>query len=119
MLAEYHIFSLEPGELCCMDLVKHEIRVADDEPFKEMFWRIAPLMADAVCAHMKEMLERGAIHHSQSLWCNVVVLVCKKDGGLCFGIDFCKLNSRTKKDSYPLPWIQEATESLVGGMMFL
>ena len=43
-----------------------------------------------------------------------VVLVCKKDGGLCFYIDFCKLNARTKKDSYPLPQIQEATESLVG-----
>ena len=28
LLAEYHdIFSLEPGELGCTDLVKHEIRV--------------------------------------------------------------------------------------------
>ena len=38
----------------------------------------------------------------------------KKDGSQCFCIDFCKLNARTKKDSYPLPWIQEAIESLVG-----
>ena len=42
------------------------------------------------------------------------VLVCKKDRGLHFCIDFFKLNVRTKKDSYPLPWIQEAIESLVG-----
>ena len=41
LLAEYHnIFSLEPGELGCTDLVKHEIRVVDDEPFKERFQRI-------------------------------------------------------------------------------
>ena len=34
LLAEYHdIFSLEPGELGCTDLVRHEIRVVDDEPF--------------------------------------------------------------------------------------
>ena len=34
LVAEYHdIFSLEPGELGCADLVKHEIRVIDDESF--------------------------------------------------------------------------------------
>ena len=42
------------------------------------------------------------------------MLVCKKDGGLCFCIDFCKLNARTKKFSYLLPQIQEAIESLFG-----
>ena len=71
-------------------------------------------MVDEVHAHMKEMLEAGTICPSQSPWCNTVVLVCKKDGGLCFCIKFCKLNARTKKDSYPLPQIQEAIESLVG-----
>ena len=41
LLAEYHdILSLEPGELDCMDLAKHEIGVVDDEPFKEMFQSI-------------------------------------------------------------------------------
>ena len=56
----------------------------------------------------------GTIHPSQSPWCNAVVLVCKKDGGLHFCIDFHKLNARTKKDSYLLPQIQEAIESLMG-----
>ena len=70
-------------------------------------------MVDEVHAHVKEMLEVGAIHPSQSPWHNAVVLVCKKDGGLCSCIDFCKLNARTKKDSYPLPQIKEAMESLL------
>ena len=49
LLAEYHdIFSLEPGEVGCKDLMKHEIRVVDDEPFKERFWSIPPLMVDEV-----------------------------------------------------------------------
>ena len=64
------------------------------------------------------MLESGAIPPSQSAWCNAVVLVRKKDGGLCFCIDFCCLNTRTKKDSYPLPRIKEALESLVGAGHF-
>ena len=60
------------------------------------------------------MLEAGAIHLSQSPWCNVVILVQKKDGTLRFCVDFRCLNMCMKKDSYPLPWIQEALESMVG-----
>ena len=104
LLVEYHdIFSLEPGELGCMDLAKHEIRVVDDKPFKERFQRIPPPMVDEVHTHVKEMLEVGTICPSQSPWCNTVVLVCKKDRSLQFCINFWKLNMMTKKDSYPLP----------------
>ena len=68
--------------------------------------------------HLWEMLDSGVICPSQSTWCNVVVLVQKKDGGLCFCIDFQHLSTHTKKDSYPLPRIKEALESLVGAGYF-
>ena len=98
LLADYHdIFSLEPGELGCTNLAKHEIRVVNDKTFKEWSWKIPPPVVDEVQAHVKEMLEVGTTCPCQSPWCNVVVLVHKKDGGLCFCIDFCKLNARTKK----------------------
>ena len=64
------------------------------------------------------MLEAGAICLSQSLWCNTVVLVWKKDGTLCFCMGFRCLNAHTKKDSYPLPQIQEALESMAGSAHF-
>ena len=101
-----------------MYLVKHEIRVVGGEPFKKRLQRIPPLMVDEVHVHVKEMLEMGAICSSQSPWYNAFVLVFKKDRGLHFCIDFCKLNARTKKDSYPLPQIQETIESLVGAGYF-
>ena len=47
-----------------------------------------------------------------------MVLVQKKDGGLRFCINFCCLNAHTNKDSYSLPRIQEALESLVGAGHF-
>ena len=119
LLTEYHdIFSLKSEEMGCMDLAEHEIRIVDDKPFKEKFQRIPPPMVEEVMAHMKEMLDVSAIHPSQSTWCNAVMLVRKKDRGLHLCIDFCKLNVRTKKDSYPLPYIQEAIESLVGAWYF-
>ena len=58
------------------------------------------------------------IHPSQSPWCNAVVLVRKKDGGLWFCIDFRQLNSRTKKDEYHPSWMQETMESMAGTHFF-
>ena len=64
------------------------------------------------------MLESGTIRPSQSTWCNAVVLVWKKDSSLHFCINLCHLNACIKKDSYPLPRIQEVLESLVGAGHF-
>ena len=115
LLAKYHdVFSLDLAELGCTHSTEHTIKVTDDTPFKEWFRRIPPSVVEEVRNHLKEMLESGAIRPSQSAWCNAMVLVWKKDGGLHFCINFCCLNACTKKDSYPLPRIQEALESLVG-----
>ena len=85
LLTEYHdIFSLEPGELGYTNLVKHDIKVVQNKLFKERFQRIPCPMLEEVRAHMKEMLEMGMIYPNQSSWCNAVMLVRKKDGGLHF-----------------------------------
>ena len=119
MLMEHHnIFSLELNEIGCTDAAEHVIELLDTEPFKERFRRIAPPLVEEVREHIQEMLDRGAIRPSQSPWCNAVVLVCKKDGGLRFCIDFHRLNNRTKKDAYPLPHMQETMESMVGARFF-
>ena len=89
LLAEYHnIFSIDLAELGCTHLTKHTIKVTDDTPFKDRFRRIPLPMVEEVRDHLREMLESGTIRPSQSAWCNAVVLVRKKDGGLHFCIDF-------------------------------
>ena len=98
--------------------MKHKIKIDDSKPFKECFRCIRPPLLDEVRQHIDEMLEAGAIRPSNSPWCNAVVLVHKKDGGLHFCIDFRKLNAKTKKDSYLLPCIQETLNSLVGARVF-
>ena len=119
MLMEHHnIFSLEQNEIGCTDMAEHVIELLDTEPFKERFRCIAPLLVEEVREHIQEMLDGGAIRPSQSPWCNAVVLVRKKDGGLRFCIDFRRLNSRTKKDAYPLSRMQETMESMIGAQFF-
>ena len=118
VLAYHDVFALEGNELGCTSAIEHEMRIKNSKPFKERFWCIPPPLLEEVRTSLWNMLEVGAICPSQSLWCNVVVLVRKKDGTLHFCVDFRRLNVWTKKDSYPLPRIQEVLESMVGSAHF-
>ena len=117
LVLTYHdVFTLESNELGCTSAIKHKIHIKNSEPFKEWFRCIPPPLLEEVCTSIRDMLEAGAIYLNQSPWCNVVVLVRKKDG---FCVDFRCLNTWMKKDSYPLPHIQEVLESMAGSAHFL
>ena len=118
VLAYHDVFALVSNELGCTSAIEHEIRIENSEPFKEQFRHIPPPLLEEVRASLGDMLEAGVIHPSQSPWCNAVVLVWKKDGTLHFCVDFRHLNAQMKKDSYPLPHIQEALESMAGSAHF-
>ena len=90
----------------------------DNELFKERIRRIALPLLEEVRENLQNMLDGGAIRPSKSPWCNAIVLVRKKHRTLRFCIDFQKLNARTKKDSFPLPRMQETMESMVGARFF-
>ena len=117
-MEHHHIFSLDKNEIGCTDTAEHIIELMDDEPFNERFRRIAPPLLEEVRENLQDMLDGGAIRPLKSPWCNIIVLVRKKDGTLRFCIDFRKLNARTKKDSFPLPRMQETMESMVGAQFF-
>ena len=101
-----------------MSVIEHKIRINNSDPFKEQFRCIPPLLLEEVHTSLRDMLDAEAICPSQFPWCNAVVLVQKKDGTLHFCMDFHRLNAHTKKDLYPLPWIQEVLESMVAAVHF-
>ena len=45
-------------------------------------------------------------------------MVHKKDGSLQFYIEYCKLNKVTRKDSYPLPRVDDLLDSLSDAQWF-
>ena len=119
LFEEYHdIFALGAMELGKTSLVKHVIKLDDQQPFKERYRRIPPHQFEEVRKHLQEMEAIGAIRRSKSPWASPVVLVRKKDGSLRFCIDLRKLNSRTVKDAYSLPRIEESLDCLNESKIF-
>ena len=112
------IFSKGVTDLGNCDLVKHEINLSDEKPFKEPHRRIPPALFEEVREHLKEMMEAGAIRQSSSPYSSNVVIVRKKDGTIRFCVDFRKLNNRTIKDAYAIPRIEDTLHLLAGAKYF-
>ncbi|MCG8620490.1 MAG: RNA-directed DNA polymerase, partial [Proteobacteria bacterium] len=119
LFLKYHnTFSKNDMDLGRATSVKHHIVLTDPIPFKERYRRIPPQLYDEVRAHLQDMLRLGAIRRSCSPWASAIVLVRKKNGKLRFCIDLRKLNSKTLKDSYALPRIEQTLESLAGSRIY-
>ena len=56
---------------------------------------------------LEEMIEAKVIRRSNSPWSFPVVIVDKKDGSKRFCVDLRKLNQVIKKNSFPLPLIDD------------
>ena len=67
---------------------------------------------------VEKMLEQGIIEPNDSPWTFPTVLVTKRDGSIRFCVDYRKLNSLSRKDSYPLPCIDETLNTLGGNKLF-
>ena len=90
------IFSRGPLGLDTTDLVKHEIKLTGDKPFKEPYLRISPAMIEEFREHIAEMLAAKALRPSPSPFSSNVVIVRKKDGPIRFCKDFRKLHNRER-----------------------
>ncbi|GFT17118.1 hypothetical protein TNCV_4738431 [Trichonephila clavipes] len=64
------------------------------------------------------MKNNDVIEPSSSSWASPIVLVRKKDGSSRFCVDYRRLNDVTKKDSYPLPRMDDTLDTLVGNTWF-
>ena len=98
--------------------IEHTIPTVDDCPVKVPYRRIPPTQWSEVREYIQKALDREVIRPSSSPYAAPVVLVRKPSGELRMCIDYRQLNAKTKKDSYPLPRIEDALESLKGAKYF-
>ena len=119
VLGEYpQAFSVSDFDLGHSDIVEHNIDLTDQRPFRERYRPIPPSLYDEVKDHLETMKQAGVIRESFSPYSSPIVLVRKKDGSLRFCVDFRKLNSKTIRDSYALPRIDETLQALNGAKWF-
>jgi hypothetical protein len=68
--------------------------------------------------HIKELLEKGFIRPSTSLWGGPVIFVLKKDDTQRLCMDYRALNEVTVKNKYSLPRIDDLFNQLRGASVF-
>ena len=112
------VFSSYEGDLGLTSLISHEIPLLDDAPIRQRYRRIPPSDYEVVKEHINQLLETQVIRESCSPFASPIVLVKKKDGSLRLCVDYRQLNSRTRKDAFPLPRIEESLDALTGARWF-
>ncbi|KAI9554902.1 hypothetical protein GHT06_020180 [Daphnia sinensis] len=112
------LFASKDSELGNTNLIKHTINTEGRGPIRQRPYRVTNNQRKILEDKVQEMLEAKVIRYSQSPWASPVVLVEKKDGEVRFCVDYRKLNSITKKDSFPMPRIDETLDKLYGKKFF-
>ena len=97
---------------------RHHIEMGEHSPIQQPMRRTPFALRDKIDTMVKEMAEQGVIRLSRSPWSSPVVLVRKKDHTMRFCVDYRKLNSITKMDSFPLPRIDDTLDMLSQSKFF-
>ena len=116
LLCEFSdVFSNGPQDLGRIDVIQHRINTQDAVPILQPPRRLPLAKQQEATQAIEEMRRDGP---SVSPWAAPIVLVRKKDGSTRFCVDYRRLNSVTRKDSYPLPRIDNTLEALIGATWF-
>ena len=108
-----HVFASDDSLPGRTSLVKHHIDLEHGtRPFKLSDRRIPIHLQAEADKENQKMLDNAIVEPSNSEFSSPPDLVRKKDGSVRFGIGYRKLNEKTIKDSYPLPRISEAIDSI-------
>ena len=119
LLQEYsHVFAKNKMDFGFTNLLKHEIHLNSDVPVKQSYRRIPPHIFNEVRDHIQGLLEANIIRPSSSPYASPIVVVRKKSGDIRLCVDYRRINDITRKDSFPLPRVQEVVDELKGSKYF-
>lgn len=93
-------------------IIEHEIDTGDAKAIKQRHYSLSPYMQQIMNKEIDEMLDLGVIRESKSEWASPVLFVKKQNEELRFCFDGRKLNAVTKRDAYPLPFIDSILSKL-------
>ena len=98
--------------------IRHVINTGDHPPVNARPYFKKLEQRNNIQQEIDKMLKNGLISPSNSPWSSPVVLLKKPNGEFRFIIDYRKLNSITKKDSYPQTTVEELLQRVGGHAWF-
>jgi len=92
--------------------VEHEIETGDAPPINTRAYPLSSQQLKEQAKQIAELLNKRLIQESTSSWGSPVLFVKKANGGWRMCVDYRGLNLKTRKNTYPLPLIQECIDQM-------
>lgn len=99
-------------------LVQHHINTGEAVPIKQRYYPVSKPIQNFIQEEVDRMLQLDVIQPSKSPWSSPIVVAKKSNGEYRLCLDFRKLNAVTKKDAYPLPYMNVILDKLGGAKFF-
>lgn len=107
------------GKLGSIHATVHRIETDDNTlPIHMAPYRTGLRKREIITDCVNAMLKQDVIRPSRSDWSSPVVVVPKKNGKPRFCVDYRRLNAITKKDTYPIPRMDDCLDSLGEAQFF-
>jgi hypothetical protein len=99
----------------------HKIYIKEDcKPVRQLKIRMNPAMKDIVKQELQKLLDVIFIYPiSESEWVTPLVIVPNKNRKWRIFVDYWELNKATRKDHFPLPFIDQVLDVLAMNQYFL
>ena len=105
-----NLFSDQPGRCA---VLQHDIELQSGTvPIRQPFYRMSPARKEVLRSEVTYLLKYGFAEPSKSSWASPCILVPKEDGSTRMCTDYRQVNSKTIKDSYPLPRLDDIIDSI-------
>ena len=124
LILEYiDIFRSPNQKLTCTSKLTHRIITEDVPPICKRPYKVPYQRQELLKKEISKLLEDEVITESESPWSFPAILIEKKthpgeDAQFRLCIDFRTLNSITKTDFFPLPYLEDTIDRLAGASLF-
>lgn len=118
LILEFHDIFSRNDEYGTTTMVEHAIHTEDVPPIRCKGRPLNPLQQDDLKKQLDKWLDQRVIEPSNSPWSFGLIAVPKKNGKTRWCLDFRPLNAITKKDSFPLPNMEDNLARMAKSKVF-
>jgi hypothetical protein len=111
-------FVWNKGELGCCTIGEHCIETQGFPPCKASLGRLSYWEEAEVKRQIDVLVDLGKMRPNNSEYACRVTLLVKKDGSRRFCGDYQPLNAQTRRDSFPMPFVEDVIDQLGNSSWF-